>query len=368
MLEYRFIGELPDPFTFAEGGRVATREDWFRRRAELLDLVVSIEYGRLPPRPAAVTAECLHPTAVARLGAAQHIQYRLHIEGGARPFWFLLTVMLPEGDGPFPVVINGDGCWRYLTDEIIAEVLRRRYALAYFNRTEVVPDAYHSRRDSGLYLVYPDGEFGAISAWAWGYHRVVDFLLTQDWAHPEQIAVVGHSRGGKTVLLAGATDERIALTAPNNSGAGGAGCFRWQGQGCERLADSLRMVPYWYSPRLADYVDREELLPFDQHCLKACVAPRALLSTEALNDLWANPSGTYQTYAAAREVYRFLGAEEKIGIWFREGDHDHGPEDWRAFLDFADWQFRGLEPQRLFDVNPFPDMPLAFSWSAPVAG
>lgn len=366
MVEYKLLGELPDPFIFTSGERVGKPQDWFRRRAELLDLILSTEYGQLPPVPGAVTAECLHPTAVARLGVAQHLRYRLNIEGGAQPFWFIVTVMLPEGDGPFPVVVNGDACWRYLTDEVIAEAMRRGYSLVYFDRTEIVPDAYHSRRDSGLYLVYPDGEFGAISAWAWGYHRVVDFLLTQEWANSQQIAVVGHSRGGKTVLLAGATDERIALTAPNNSGSGGAGCFRWQGKDCEKLADGVRMVPYWYSPRLADYVDREDALPFDQHSLKACVAPRALLSTEALGDLWANPSGTYQTYAAAREVYRFLGAEEKIGIWFREGDHNHGLEDWQAFLDFADWQFRGIKPAYPFDHNPFPDMSLAFSWSAPV--
>lgn len=364
---YTLKGELPDLFTSANGDRVTTAADWSKRRAELLDLVVGLEYGHLPPVPAAVVAECLHPSAVARLGAKRYVGYRLNIEGGAQPFWFIVTVMIPEGDGPFPVVINGDACWRYATDEVAAEVLQRGYALVTFNRTEIVPDAYSSARDSALYRVYPEGEFGALSAWAWGYHRVVDFLLTQDWANTEQIAVVGHSRGGKTVLLAGATDERIALTAPNDSGAGGAGCFRWQGEGGEKLGDLIRAVPYWFSPRAAEYVDQEERLPFDQHSLKALVAPRALLSTEALGDLWANPSGTYQTHDAARELYRFLGVAEKIGIWFREGEHRHGLVDWQAFLDFADWQFRGLVPPQRFDGNPFPDMPRAFSWTAPGA-
>jgi hypothetical protein len=127
------------------------------------------------------------------------------------------------------------------------------------------------------------------------------------------------------------------------------------------------VFPYWYSPRLSEFIDREQDLPFDQHSLKALVAPRALLSTEALGDLWANPSGTYQTYLAAREAYRFLGSEERIGIWYREGGHDHGIADWKAFLDFADLQFRGIAPDSRFDVNPFPDMPSAFSWSAPTA-
>ncbi len=359
-------GDLQDLFQFANGERVVSVDDWRRRREELQALLLDIEYGQLPPRPAAVCGEMLHPHEVARFGGARHIQYRLIIEGGKQPFWFLLDLKTPKLEGKLPVVVNGDRCWEYLTDDVVAEVLRRGYILATFNRTEIVPDDYRSDRDRALYPVYPEGDFGALAAWAWGYHRVVDFLLTQECVDASRIAVVGHSRGGKTVLLAGATDERIALTAPNNSGSGGAGCFRWQGEGCEKLEDGVRMVPYWYAPRLRDFVGKEEDLPFDQHALKALVAPRALLSTEALADVWANPSGTYQTYRAAREAYRFLGAEERIGIWYREGEHSHGIADWQAFLDFADWQFRGIAPARPFDMNPFPDMPAAFGWRAPV--
>jgi hypothetical protein len=97
------------------------------------------------------------------------------------------------------------------------------------------------------------------------------------------------------------------------------------------------------------------------------VAPRALLTTEALGDLWANPTGTWLTHLAAREAYRFLDAGERIGIWFREGEHDHGLVDWQAFLDFAEWQFRGTPSARGYDVCPFADLPPAFSWSAPKA-
>ena len=363
---HKQLAELPDLFTFQDGTRVHTPEDWRRRRAQLQELILDIEYGHLPPAPEALRAENLHPTCVKRLGNAKQDTYRLVIEGGATPFWFYVTMLVPEGDGPFPVVINGDACWRYVTDAVAQEVLNRGYALATFNRTEIVPDNYHPERDTALYNVYPGGDFAALSAWAWGYHRVVDFLLTQEYVDPERIAVVGHSRGGKTVLLAGATDERIALTAPNDSGCGGAGSYLWQGEECEKLADLIRCVPYWLAARAAEYVDREQDLPFDQHSLKALVAPRALLSTEALGDLWADPTGTFQTYAAAREVYRFLGVEDKIGIWYREGEHHHGLADWQAFLDFADWHFKGIEPATAYDVNPFPQMPRAFEWTAPL--
>jgi endo-1,4-beta-xylanase len=88
--------------------------------------------------------------------------------------------------------------------------------------------------------------------------------------------------------------------------------------------------------------------------LKALVAPRPLLTTEALGDLWANPTGTWRTYKAAAEVYRFLGVEDRIGIWYRPGEHEHGRDDWHAFLDFADWHFKGILPDRCYDDNPFP--------------
>ena len=359
-------GELPDLFEFTNGDRVQTGQDWHRRRKELRELLLDIEYGHLPPA-GEVSSELLHPHQCDIGGLrADYSTHRLLVEGGEAPFWFTVGLLTAQGgEGRRPVVVSGDGCWRYVTEAAVAEVLSRGYLLATFNRTEIVPDAYDSARDSGLYRVYPGRDFGALAAWAWGYHRVVDFLRTRQDVDPDRLAVVGHSRGGKTVLLAGATDERISLTAPNNSGSGGAGCFRWQGEDCEKLEDGWRMVPYWYSSRAGQFVGREEHLPFDQHALKALVAPRALLSTEALGDLWANPSGTYQTHDAAREVYRFLGAQSRIGIWFREGDHDHGLADWQAFLDFADLQFGRATPDRRFDENPFPEMPRAFGWSAP---
>jgi len=356
--------ELPDLFTMANGRRVESLDDWKQQRAALQELVVGIEYGGLPPSPEKVEGELLHRGSPAQLNGGTHAQYRLTCTA-ERPFSFILKLWVPAGDGPFPVILTGDGCWGYRTDQVTAEVVKRGYILAEFNRTEIASDAYHSRRDSGLYLTYPDLEFGALSAWAWGYHRCVDFLTSFENVKADQIAIAGHSRGGKAVLLAGATDERIALTAPNNSGCGGSGCFRWQGEGSETLKFILGAVPYWFGPQLHQYIENEASMPFDQHTLKALVAPRGLLTTEALADVWANPEGTWQTHQAAREVYRFLGAPENIGSWYREGDHKHGLADWLALLDFADRQFAGATVQCQFDIDPFPDMPRAFSWSAP---
>lgn len=359
--------DLPDLFRFESGRPVRTVNDWPARRRELLGLILGIAYGRLPPVPPCTRGEELHSHAIPRLMGARHSQYRI-VTGRDRSFQFLLHLLVPPGRGPFPVILTGDACWRDVADDIALNVLRRGYILAEFNRTEIVPDHVPSVRRTGLRRVYPKGDYGALAAWAWGYHRCVDFLATLPCADAARVAVVGHSRGGKAALLAGATDERIALTAPNNSGCGGAGCFRYQGPKSETLAVILNAFPHWFSPRLKAFIGREDTLPFDQHSLKALVAPRSLLSTEARGDLWANPSGTWQTHRAAREVFRFLGAEDRIGIRYRPGGHQHGPADWSILLDFADWQFRGTRPRTRYNINPYPNLPRIFSWAAPGLG
>ncbi|HEX2948441.1 MAG TPA: acetylxylan esterase [Armatimonadota bacterium] len=216
-----------------------------------------------------------------------------------------------------------------------------------------MPDDKTTQHDTGLHATFPDDDFGALAGWAWGYHRVVDLLQQLPYIDATRIAVTGHSRGGKTALLAGATDERIALTVPNNSGCGGAGCYRFVDDGGEHLEDILRQFAFWFSPRLAEYLHREDELPFDQHSLKALVAPRALLCTEALGDHWASPRGTRLTHDATRDVYRFLNAEHRIGIWYREGGHAQRLPDWEVLLDFADVQFYGKPATRNYDLNPW---------------
>lgn len=358
---------LPDLFRFNNGQPVRSPAEWTRRRIEIAEAIIPLEYGGLPPTPPRTTCEILHTTTVRSPLKMQFTTCRVQT-GPDRPYAFLMTLLIPEGKGPYPVILTGDACWRYATEAVGDEAIRRGYILAQFNRVELAADVYRQDRISGLYTVYPEDPFGALSAWAWGYHRCLDALATLDFVNPAQIAIVGHSRGGKAALLAGATDARIAVTCANNSGAGGAGCFRFQGPESETIKDLTGIIDYWFGPHLKDYVGREAELPFDQHFLKALIAPRALLTCEALGDPWANPSGTRQTHLAAQEAFRFLGAEDRLGIWFRDGEHDHGWEDWLAFLDFTDAQLGRAPLTRRFDRDPFAEQPLAFAWRAPAPG
>jgi len=355
----RSDAELPDPFLLADGARMSSERQWPAQRRRLLDRVLRHQYGLLPPTGGPVRAREVSAATVPS-GAVER-ELRL-TAGPGDGVTFSVTLTVPKGAGPFPVIVCGDRGWGRIAPEIVAEVVGRGYALAEFNREEVAPDG---PQRAGVYAIWPDYTGGRLAAWAWGFHRVVDVLRTLPALDGRRIAVTGHSRGGKAALLAGATDERIALTAPNNSGCGGAGCYRIEGEGSEGIEAIVQRFPYWFAPGFARFIGRVQELPFDQHTLKAAVAPRALLSTEALGDLWANPLGSQVTYAAAREVYAFLGVPERIGIVFRPGGHRHTLEDWRALLDFADARLRGKSTTRAFDQLAFPDAPPGRAWKAP---
>ena len=85
----------------------------------------------------------------------------------------------------------------------------------------------------------------------------------------------------------------------------------------------------------------EDRLPFDMHFAKALIAPRALITTDGLGDVWANTFGTQVTWRAAQEVFDFLGVPEKNALHFREGKHEFQAADWIAIVDFCDEMFFG---------------------------
>ncbi len=332
--------ELPDPLVLNNGERVIKKEDWPRRRGEIIALLLDYEYGHLPPPPDNLCAESIE-TKPALDGKAVATTFVLAM--GPEPrFRMHCGLLLPAAGGPkFPVIIAIDPVWQEHVIPTAAQVIARGYAFAGFLYHDVDND--NADRSDGVYPFYPGYDWATLAAWAWGCMRLTDYLCTLEAIDRERMAVTGHSRTGKAALLAGALDERIALTAPHCSGAGGSGSFRIQPKGVETLAlitDPARFH-YWFHPRLAGFAGREDRLPFDQHFLKALTAPRALLSMEARADTWANPQGAQQTNLAAAPVFAFLGANENIAFFCRDGGHDMLPEDWGALLDFADHLFKG---------------------------
>ena len=328
--EDRLISSLPP----INPGKNVT--EWEAKRDAMLSGVIDLEYGGMPPEPHCVRVEKLqcwpnHPMSI-----------KVHIN---ESFCFMMQIFKPEAlenGRKYPVILTGDGCFRTCNDVVIDDAISRGYVVAKFNRVEFAADIGDNDRKGGIYDMYPELTFGAISAWAWGYFRAMDALETIDFIDIENVAITGHSRGGKTVLLAGAVDKRFAVVNPNNSGCCGAGCFRYRTEPCdgksgnERLEDILDKFAYWFGPELDEYIGRDHELPFDQHFLKAAVAPRKLLETNGRDDTWANPKGSYITFEAAKEIYELYGVPENIAYLIREGGHAHTHEDFGALFAFIE--------------------------------
>jgi len=327
--EDRLISSLPP----INPGKNVT--EWEAKRDAMLSEVIDLEYGGMPPEPHCVRVERLqcwpnHPMSL-----------KVHIN---ESFNFMMQIFRPEKleDGKkYPVILTGDGCFGYCNSTVIERAISRGFLVAKFNRVEFAADMGNDDRKGGIYDMYPGLTFGAISAWAWGYSRAMDALETIDFIDAENVAITGHSRGGKTVLLAGAYDKRFAVVNPNDSGCCGAGCFRYRMEprdgdcGSERIEDIMQKS-YWFGPKLRDYIGRDKELPFDQHFLKAAVAPRKLLETNGRVDTWANPKGSYITFEAAKEVYELYGVSDNIAYRIREGGHAHTHEDFNALIAFIE--------------------------------
>jgi hypothetical protein len=350
------IPGLPDPFLFSDGTRVNTPDDWQRRREEIITMLLRHQYGAMPPAPDSVRAETGNPEPVFDgLGTYRAVTLRVG-PGDGIPVRAGLYVP-SGGDGLHPVVLALEPVWDPALEPVAQEMLSRGYAFAGYALEDL--DRDDADRSDGLHPLYPEHDWATLSVWAWGAMRMVDYLLTCPEIDAGRIAITGHSRRGKTALLAGALDTRIALTAPHASGAGGAGCWRFNNPDAESL-DAItdpERFGYWFVPGFRAFAGREDRLPFDQHFLKALVAPRGLLCYEALGDPWANPGGTWITTRAAGEVFSFLGAADRNAAWWRPGGHAMTPDDWTALLDFADVVFFGKPPARDFGRNPFPVVP-----------
>ena len=346
------ITTLPDVFAMHDGRRVQRLADWERRRTEIKKMIQYYEYGHLPPRPDKVNA--VSPMRKASHGGLGVAERMLLQTGTKRKLRFHLSINSPaEGTRDrYPVIVTN--VHRITELPCIEMFLKSGFAFVQYQREDLDPDQANIKGPAQI--AYPEHDWATLAVWAWGAMRVVDYLESRSDIDLERIAITGHSRGGKAALLAGALDDRFALVAPNGSGCGGAGCFRGSTEKNETLAQITdpQRFGYWFHKRLRWFAGKEDRLPFDQHFVKALVAPRALLCTEARGDMWANPIGTRRTNIAARDVYSFLDVKTSIGLCYRDGQHDQTMSDWRRLLEFAEWHF----------FDRIPDDPNSF-WQSP---
>jgi hypothetical protein len=387
--------DFPDPLTTIAGDKVTSKEQWeAKRRPELKELFQHYMYGRLPEAPAKVEGVVLHEDKQAFDGKATLREVELHFDafGKSNPLPIRLLLTIPnDRKGPAPVFVGMNFCgnhclvtdpkvripdvWMYprypgVQDNKATEAGRgtqmdvwplemaagRGYAVATFYNGDIQPD--RPKVGEGFRALQPKSadefsgdETATIMAWAWGIHRAVDYLTQHPDLDAKRIAVVGHSRLGKTALLAAAFDDRIALSIPHQAGCGGTAPSRHSDPKAETVKRINTVFPHWFNTHFKAFNDTVEKLPFDQHCLAAICAPRPLLYTNAVEDLWANPSGQFEMLKRATPVYRLYGADglaaetmpesgrlidSRLGYFIRPGPHSMTTADWEIFLAFAD--------------------------------
>jgi len=361
---------LPDPLVAADGRKIATPEEWRKiRRPEVMELFRKHVYGRVPDTPYEKRFQIVHEEPKALDGAATFKRVRITISRDTGSLGVNLYLFVPNrAPKPVPAFLlislagpespdaTGDQVARLWPAEAL---VARGYALAAFHNADVDPDRHDGFKD-GIHALLdtsprPPDAWGTIAAWAWGASRVMDYLETDADLARDKVAVIGHSRGGKTALWAGAQDERFALVVSNQSGCTGAALSRRRFEGKEQVARINQAFPHWFCETYKGYNDREEALPVDQHMLVALIAPRGVAVGSAAEDLWADPRGEFLAVVHAAPVYRLFGRQalgtatmpdlgeplhgDGAHYHLRAGKHALSLADWQAYMDAADRVF-----------------------------
>jgi len=359
---------LPDPFVKPDGERVSSKEEWAEQVSYIKAMLAHYQYGEMPPVPKNVVVKETLSEEIYD-GRATRKLYTLNLKHMGKSLELHFGLIKPVGKGPFPVIIKNDRAINLIPEEISLDALNRGYVMCQYVRTDLSLDDKNLEltRNSGVFPLYPEYDWGTIAAWAWGYSLLIDYFESLDFIDIQKIVVTGHSRGGKTAFCGGIYDQRIAITAPNSSGLGGTASHRYfeLGQDEQTIGHASIKNPHWWTTEYFTLAGYETRIPFDTHFGKAILAPRAFFNAHALQDYWANPFGTFLTLEAAKTVYKWMGVEGHIKMHWRTGGHEQGIIDWVALLDFSDQYFYNKKVESKFDINPYPTIRIPVYWNAP---
>lgn len=409
-VEVKSVCNIEDPLEFADGRPVLTESDWRARREEILEIFQSQEYGRMPEASPVYLEKIESGYTVCGDEQAVRSQYRMwYREDRTGPHTDWLIVSPRNADKPSPVIItlNYCGnhqmlydpeilipeCWlendsffkvsNYRAQEsgrglFVNSGKRYHYPVSYFlsRGYSFVTACYgEMSADPEVPSDYPedfpyDGLFDlwgprdkskgdnttSLAAWAWGLMRGMDMICTMPELDETKVLLTGCSRLGKAAIVAGAFDERFAVVVPVQTGSGGVPLNKHPFTGKETVADDIRNSTHWFCKNFGKYADNESEMPFDQHMLISCVAPRPILVCGFENP-WFDTQGEFLALKAAEPVWRFLGktgvpattwpAKDQSSIsldmgYYRRGDKNHGVvmAEWTRMLDFADKHFK----------------------------
>ena len=392
------IYELPDILISNDGEQINSVEDWEEiRRPEILELFKKYVYGKINDQNLNVKYNVLKTNNSALNGKAIQKEVIVSIFNKEDTLNMNILIYLPRySKKPYPIFlgmnfygnhtinpdINISITQNYVNNKPefcitnnqashlsrgvranrwpIDRIIERGYGIASIYYGDLDPD-YDDGFQNGLHKLLNNSnlagrgadEGGAISAWAYGLSKAIDYFETDNDINKNQVIVLGHSRLGKTALWAGAVDQRIAITISNDSGCGGAALSRRKTG--ETLFDINSKFPHWFCKNFHDFNNKEDDLPVDQHMLLALISPRPVYIASAVNDKWADPEGEYLSLYYAGPAYSLYGENildnknlpelnqpvirGKLGYHIRSGSHDLTKYDWERYMDFADLHF-----------------------------
>ena len=292
------IPEFPDPFLSESGARITSRADWRCRRAEIAAHIQKWELGTKPP-----------PSASEVSATFSGNRLTVNVTVGGQSITLSTTITLPSGgSAPYPAVIRMAGSGVPITGPVASMTFSDGQLASQFP----------TRGQGPFWDLFPDDTAGAYAGWAWGVSHIIDGLeLTadQNQIDTKRLAVTGCSYAGKMALWAGAFDERIALTIPQESGGGGEASWRFMANQPETENLEEAQGTGWYSENLEDFGNPDaSKLPFDQHSLVAMVAPRAILAIHNTGIARLGSQAGGASMKAAAEVYEALGVPERLGF------------------------------------------------------
>lgn len=382
--------ELPELMACVDGTKVDSVKVWeSSRRPEVLQLFADHVYGNFPNKDVEVSYSKDAGQWEVLEGDAIRMELTMRIGSADSKTKATLLLTIPKSDKPVPCFLgyNFNGNHTTTSDPQVsipttwmrgkrgandhkakeedrgasasrwpyAEIIAKGYAVCTIYYGDIDPD-FHDEFKNGVHpFFYTDGqtkptknEWGSIGAWAWGLSRALDGLESITELNPKRVAVIGHSRLGKTSLWAGANDKRFWITISNNSGCGGAALHR------RKFGETVKVIntnfPHWFCDQFTEYNEKEAEIPVDQHMLMALIAPRPVYVASATKDLWADPKGEYLSLLHSGPVFELYGDSElpheqpqpdqpivagSRGYHFRTGKHDIQSYDWARYIEFA---------------------------------
>ncbi|MDE3247536.1 MAG: acetylxylan esterase [Bacteroidota bacterium] len=387
---------LPDPLVTTEGIKIVTSKAWETvQRPRIYKLFEENVYGRFPLKKIPVKTSVVETDPAALGGIAVRKQVRLEWPDAPGSYLDLLIYLPAATKKPVPVFMgynfygnhtvmpdpgialsrswvqsNGKGVLNNAATEAsrgtdtsqwqVRQILAAGYGLVTAYYSDIEADRADGWK-TGIRTTLKDAlqiqpeEWCAIGAWAWGLSRMMDYVQTDKAIDAKKVALIGHSRLGKTALWAAASDPRFSIVVSNESGEGGAALSkRWYG---ETLGIITTKFPHWFVAKYKTYSDKTELLPLDQHMLLSLIAPRPLYVASAEGDQWSDPHGEFLSAQQAGSVYALYGKKgvgegqmpgvhqpvgSTIRYHIRAGRHDVTLYDWQQYLAFAasNWQKR----------------------------